>query len=120
MVPTDELTTRLRKLIDERIPADGQDTDTRFTDADLDEVLREADSVFAAAAMCWTMKAGMLQSEMGEVERLTLGQETEQLVSLRDRLSYALTMADKYAAMAKASKPGSVILKAKLSKEWRP
>jgi hypothetical protein len=29
-------------------------------------------------------------------------------------------MADKYAAMAKASKPGSVILKAKLSKEWRP
>lgn len=120
MVPTDELTTRLRKLIDERIPADGQDTDTRFTDADLDEVLREADSVFAAAAMCWTMKAGMLQSEMGEVERLTLGQETEQLVSLRDRLSYALTMADKYAAMAKASTPGSMMLRAKPSEEWCP
>lgn len=120
MTPTAELRTRLRKLLDERIPAGGSDTDTRLLDEDLDEILTESGSVFAAAAMGWTMKAGMLQSEMGDVEKLTLGQETEQLVSLRDRLTYALGMADKYASMAKASGQGSVMLRAKPAEEWRP
>jgi|CZCA01.1.fsa_nt_gi hypothetical protein len=120
MVPTPELRTRLRKLLDERIPESGRDTDTRLLDEDLDEILLESANVFAAAAMGWTMKAGMLQSEMGDVERLTLGQETEQLVSLRDRVTYALGMAERYASMAKASRPGSVMLRVKPAEEWRP
>lgn len=120
MTPTPELRARLRKLVDERVPAGGTEADTRLTDDDLDEILTESAGLFAAAAMGWTMKAGMLQSEMGDVERLTLGQETEQLVSLRDRLTYALGMADKYAAMAKASGPGSMMLRAKPAEEWTP
>ncbi len=112
MTPTPELRTKLRKLLDERIPEDGSDADTRFSDADIDELLIEATNIYEAAAAGWTLKAGMLQSEMGEVERLTLGQETEQLVSLRDRLSYALTMAETYSRMA-TSHMGSVILKFK-------
>jgi hypothetical protein len=111
MTPTNELRTRLRKLLDERIPAGGFDVDTRFSDEDLDELLIEATSIFAAASMGWTMKAGMFQAEMGDVERITLGQESEQLVSLKDRLDFALRMADKYAAMAKATATGSLMLK---------
>ena len=65
MAPSPELRTRLRKLLDERIPDGGRDTDTRLLDEDLDEILTESASVFAAAAMGWTVKAGMLQSEMG-------------------------------------------------------
>lgn len=111
MIPTDALRTRLRKLLDERIPAGGKDTDTRLLDEDLDELLIEAANIFGAAAMGWTLKAGMFQSEMGDVERLTLGQETEQLVSLKDRLAYALGMADKYGGMANAPKGGSMMLR---------
>lgn len=111
MTPTEALRARLRKLLDERIPEGGKDTDTRLLDEDLDELLAESTCVFGAASMGWTMKAAMLQSEMGDVERLTLGQETEQLVSLRDRVTYALAMSDKYAAMAKAQKPGSLVLR---------
>lgn len=120
MSPTAELRARLRKLLDERVSAGGTEADTRFLDADLDEILAESAGLFAAAAMGWTMKAGMLQSEMGDVERLTLGQETEQLVSLRDRLAFALGMADKYTAMAKASGLGSVMLRARPAEEWHP
>jgi hypothetical protein len=111
MTPTDALRTRLRKLLDERIPEDGSAADTGFTDDDLDELLLESASVFGAAAMGWTMKAGMLQSEMGDVEQITAGQESERLVSLKDRLEYALTMAGKYAVMAKAHGPGSMMLR---------
>ncbi len=111
MTPTDALRTRLRKLLDERIPEGGSAASTRFTDNDLDELLLESSSIFGAASIGWTMKAAILQSEMGDVERFTAGQETEQLVSLRDRLTYALTMADKYAAMARAQGVGSIILR---------
>lgn len=113
MLPTAELRVRLRKLLDERIPESGIDADTRFLDEDLDELLFEAIHVFDAASLGWTMKAAMLQSEMGDVERLTLGQETEQLISLRDRLAYALAMAEKYEAMAKAQRTGSLVLRVK-------
>lgn len=101
MTITDGFRERLRRYIDE-----GEAT--RFTDAELDDILRDSRTIYEAASMCWTIKAGMMQREMGDVERLTLGQETEQLVSLRDRVEYALTMADRYAAMTKR---GSVILK---------
>ena len=120
MTPTAELRTRLRKLLNELIPPNGTEADTRFTDDDLDEMLTESSSLFAAASMGWTMKAGMLQTEMGDVERLTLGQETEQLVSLRDRLAYALGMADKYASMAKSSGVGSVMLRTEPAEVYTP
>ena len=111
MTPTDVLRARLRKLLDERAPEGGSAADTKFADDDLDELLAEASNVFGAASMGWIAKAAMLQSEMGDAESLTLGQESERLVSLKDRLEYALRMADTYAAMAKAQGPGSMFLR---------
>lgn len=109
MTPTPELRTRLRKLLDEQIPAGGSEVDTRFSDADLDEILTEAVSVFGAAAAGWTMKAGMYQREMEDLQGYTLGDRDEKLTSLRDRQAYAFAMASQYAAMAQSTM-GSVIL----------
>lgn len=108
MTPTAELRLRLRKLLNEVIPGGGVESDTQFFDADLDELLAEAQSIYAAAAIGWTMKAGMLE---GRIESYGVGQEKYELTSLKDQLSFALAMAEKYSVMAKASGGGSVILK---------
>ncbi|MBO8169342.1 MAG: hypothetical protein H0Z35_09195 [Thermoanaerobacteraceae bacterium] len=107
MTPTAELRSRLRKLLNEVIPTGGTESDTRFLDADLDELLTEAVNIYGAAAAGWTMKAGMLQSQ---IESYSVGQEKYDLTSLKDQLSHALAMADRYANMARVS-GGSVLLK---------
>lgn len=107
MTPTAELRTRLRKLLNEVIPPGGTESDTRFLDADLDELLLEARNIYGAAAAGWTMKAGMLQ---GQIERYSVGQEQYDLTSLKDQMAHALAMADRYADMAKVS-GGSIVLK---------
>ena len=107
MTPTDKLRTRLRKLLNEVIPEGGTESDTQFFDADLDEMLIEAQSIYAAASMGWTMKAGMLQ---GQIESYGIGQEKYEMTSLKDQLSFALAMSEKYSVMAKTS-GGSVMLK---------
>ncbi len=109
MTPTAELRERLRKLLNEVILDGGTESDTRFLDVDLDELLIEAQSIYAAASTGWTMKAGMLQ---GQIESYGVGQEKYELTSLKDQLYHALVMADKYAVAAKAS-GGSLILKFK-------
>ncbi len=114
MTPTSGLRTRLRKLLDERIPTGGSAADTRFMDKDLDELLTDADTIYGAAAAGWTLKAGMYQAEMGELEQTTAGQETYRLTALKDRQAYALKMAETYAVMdgkAVATTAGSMILK---------
>lgn len=112
MTPTEELRTKLRKLLDERIPEGGSDADTRFTDADIDELLTEATNIYAAAAAGWTLKAGMLQQELGQIESYAVGQERYDMRKLQDMVNYALKMAETYSRMA-ASSMGSVILKFK-------
>lgn len=109
MTPTDALRTRLRKLLHERIPADGSAADTRFSEEDIDELLEDAPTLCEAAAAGWTMKAGMYQAEMDGLEQTQLGQESFRLTSLKDRMEYALAMADRYRLMA-ASGVGSRIL----------
>lgn len=110
MTPTPELRTRLRKLLDEQIPSEGAEADTRFADLDLDEILTEAASTYAAAAAGWTMKAGMFQGEMDDLESYSLGDRSEKLTTLRDRQAYAFSMASQYAAMARNA-AGSLILR---------
>ena len=112
MTPTSELRTKLRKLLDEQIPAGGSDADTRFFDADIDELLTEATNIYGAAAAGWTLKAGMLQRELGQVESYAVCQERYDMRKLKDMLDYALKMAETYSRMA-ASRMGSVILKFK-------
>ncbi len=113
MTPTPELRTKLRKLLDERIPEDGSDVDTRFSDADdIDELLIDATNIYEAAATGWTIKAGMFQRELGQIESYTVGQERYDIRKLQDMVNYALKMAETYSRMA-ASRIGSVILKFK-------
>ena len=112
MTPTTELRTKLRKLLDERIPEDGSDTDTRFSDTDLDELLIDAINIYEAAAAGWTLKAGMFQRELGQIESYAVGQERYDMRKLQDMVNYALKMAETYSRMA-TSRMGSVILKFK-------
>jgi len=112
MTPTPELRTKLRKLLDERIPENGSDADTRFSDTDLDELLVEATNIYEAAATGWTMKAAMFQRELGQIESYSVGQERYDMRKLQDMVNYALKMAETYSRMA-ASRMSSVILKFK-------
>lgn len=112
MKPTDKLRDKLRKLLDEKIPEDGLDTDTRFLDKEINDLLEEAGSVYQAAVVGWTMKAGMYQKEMADIEETTAGQERYKLTSLKGRMEYALKMAETYSVLAcKETSIGSVVLK---------
>ena len=84
MIPTTELRAKLRKLLDERIPEGGSDTDTRFSDADIDELLIDATNIYEAAAAGWTIKAGMFQRELGEIESYAVGQELYDMRTLQN------------------------------------
>jgi len=102
----------LRKLLDEQIPAGGSDADTRFSDADIDELLSEAANIYGAAAAGWTLKASMFQREAGQIQSYSVGQERYEMANPKDLMEYALKMAETYSRMA-ASSIGSVILKFK-------
>jgi hypothetical protein len=112
MTPTTELRAKLRKLLDERIPRGGSDADTRFTDAEVDELLRESANIHAAAAIGWTRKAAMFQREAGQIQSYSVGQERYEMSNPKDMMEYALKMAETYSRMA-AGSIGSVILKFK-------
>ena len=110
MTPTPELRIKLRKLLDERIPENGSDADTRFSDADIDELLIDATNIYEAAAAGWTLKAGMFQRELGQIESYAVGQERYDMRRLQDMVNYALKMAETYSRMV-TSGMGSVILR---------
>ena len=112
MTPTTELRAKLRKLLDERVPEGGSDTDTRFSDADIDELLIDATNIYEAAAAGWTLKATMFQREAGQIQSYSVGQERYEMSNPKDLMEYALKMAETYSRMA-ASSIGSVILKFK-------
>lgn len=110
MTPTDELRQELRELLDEVIPEGGTESDTRFTNAQIDRLLERASNIYAAAAVGWTLKAAMFQRELGKIESYSIGQEKYDLRKLKDMLEYALKMAEIYNHMA-ASSMGSMILR---------
>ena len=102
----------MRRLLDERIPEGGSDSDTRYSDADIDELLSEAANIYEAAAAGWTLKATMFQREAGQIQSYSVGQERYEMSNPKDLMEYALKMAETYSRMA-ASSMGSVILKFK-------
>ena len=112
MTPTAELREELRELLDEVIPEGGAESDTRFTDAQLDRLLGKSRNIYAAAAEGWTRKAAMFQREMGQIKSYSVGQERYDMADLTSLLEYALKMAETYSRMA-ASSMGSMILKFK-------
>lgn len=100
MTPTAELRTRLRKYLNEIIPAGKTDADTRFLDSELNELLTEAVNVYQAASKGWVIKASLLQ---GDIESYSVGQEKYDLTSLKDQLAHAITMAEQYASLARTA-----------------
>lgn len=108
MEPTPTLRTRLRKLLNETIPNGGTEADTQFTDAELDELLQESDSINSAAAAGWMEKAGTLQ---GDIESYSVGTEKYDLTSLKDRLNHAFAMAEQYSDMAAKESNGSFMIR---------
>lgn len=112
MTPTAELRLRLRKYLNELIPAGQTQADTRFLDSELDELLAEVANVYQAASKGWVVKASLLQ---GDIESYSVGQEKYEMTALKDQLSHALVMAEQYAALSRtagsAPLPSGVILK---------
>lgn len=98
---------RLRKLLNEVIPQGKSEADTNFLDSELDDLLTESANIYSAASTGWAIKAGLLQDK---TESYSVGQEKYDMTSLKDQLSHALAMSEKYSLMAKNS-GGSLILK---------
>ena len=63
MVITDELKARLRKYLHEIIPVGGSDTDTNFTDSEIEELLQEAERGIHKG----NHRPGMFHTEQGSV-----------------------------------------------------
>ncbi|MEX0975042.1 MAG: hypothetical protein WD024_06840 [Bacillota bacterium] len=103
MVPTEELRTKLRRLLAESIPAGGTDGDTRFSNADIDDLLTGADNVYLAASEGWTEKAGQLQDGLGPLAETQAGDERHTKVNLTTAVNYCFDMAKVYGAKGKSA-----------------
>ena len=112
MTATDELRNELRALLDEVIPAGGTESDTRFSDAELNMMLKNARNIYAAASEGWIRKAAMFQKEAGKMQSYSIGQESYTFAKATEMMEYALKMADVYGKMA-AKSMGSTILRFK-------
>ena len=102
LVPTTELRTELRRLIDERIPVSETEAVTRFKDAELNILLSTATHINAAAAAGWRIKATRAMSERGGLEASQAGDEKHTFVSLGDYRDHCIAMA----VLFEASAPG--------------
>ena len=98
MLPTDDLRVQLRKMINETIPLGGSETDTNFSDQELDDLMAPANNLYIVAAMCWTIKAGLLKER---IENYKVGQESYDHTKLKDMVDHALNMAKQYTEMGK-------------------
>lgn len=96
MTPTADIRRVLRKRIGEMIPEGFTETDTRFLDTELDEVLLHVDSLDEAAADLWEVKAGLFQAEIGIVKSIRAGGEGSDLVTPKEAADYCLRMAAMY------------------------
>lgn len=98
MLPTPTAHKMLRKMLNESIPPAGNDTDTNFTDGDIDELLLVSPDTYAAAALGWTMKAAALNER---IEKYSVGDESYDKTALKDVADHALRMAKQYSAISK-------------------
>ena len=111
MLPTTENRTWLRKLLSEKIQAGHTDADTRFLDTELDQIIGESVNIYAAASKGWSLKAAILQEELGQIEQYSIGDETYKKVNLTTMINSALTLSKQYESMTKSN--GAVIMKIK-------
>lgn len=93
MTPTQELRMELRELIDEVIPVGGTETDTRFTDEQLDALLSKARCIEEAAAEAWERKGLRAMSERGGLEESQAGNEKLKFISIEAYRDHCFQMA---------------------------
>ncbi len=108
MIPTPQLRSDLRLLIDEQIPAGGADTDTRLTDGQLDSIITASAHIYNAASTAWERKAGMAMSERGGLAKQSAGDETTEFVDHKQYMEHCTYMAALY--KSKAPRGGSRLL----------
>jgi len=92
MIPTPELVEQLRNLA-------GEKEEGRFTDAELEDIIKASDNIYAAASYVWTLKAARIQEELGNIQSYSIGAESYTYRSLTDMLELCLKMADLYSQM---------------------
>lgn len=81
----------LRLLINEKIPASGEEADTRFTNNELALILeRMGGSLYAAAAEAWYVKAGMYEMLI-DVDESGSNRALDQI------FKHSISMGDRYA-----------------------
>ena len=90
MDPTDALRLAFRRNVDEVIPADGTDASTRFSAAEVDEILIAASTIEAASSVGWTRKALRAMSERGGLQKTQAGSERLPKRALADRVARLL------------------------------
>jgi hypothetical protein len=101
MKATDDARGELRMCLDEEIPAEGADTDTGFTNTQIDSALQQSTSVYRAAQKLWLVKAARLQKLAKEAKKYALGSgESEEYVTIAEQSAYALKMAAEYGKLA--------------------
>lgn len=91
----------LRLLTSERIPAEGSEADTSFTNAELTAIISQCgDDVNLAASEVWKVKAGLIQLQ---IESYKLGEESVNYTKLQDLYKQAIELSDKYRKQSKFS-----------------
>lgn len=97
LIPSSELRTQLRELIDEVIPIPGTPADTRFSDSQVDTLLSVARHIHEAAVIGWRSKAARAMSERDGLEESQAGDEKHKFVSIEKYRDHCLIMAKMYA-----------------------
>jgi hypothetical protein len=100
MLPTPQLRTELRELVEEVIAPGQADTDTRFTDAVIDAILTASDHINQAAATAWQRKAAKALDERGGLQEARSGDEALKFVTQKDFREHCMAMAEIYARKA--------------------
>ncbi|MEK4025789.1 hypothetical protein [Sporosarcina sp. FSL W7-1283] len=68
----------------------------RFTDEDLVELLIDYPTFNKAVSVGWTIKAGMIQRELGTMDEYSTGDEKYKFTNLSTAINAALSMARQY------------------------
>lgn len=100
MLPTDELVRKFRRYVNENIPVGGSAADTSFSEDDVSDIITATDSIYAAAAHGWRMKAVSSPSVAGQIKKYSIGQESYEKTTASDYASYCFQMAKMYDDMA--------------------
>ncbi len=73
--------------------------ESRFTDGDLTELLLDYPSFNKAVSVGWTIKAGIIQTELGTMDEYSTGDEKYKFTNLSTAVNAALSMARQYDAL---------------------